>query len=149
MKQEYYIYLACGAILTLLFIVFREDLYNIFYYSTGFNDQLYNHGLYTTIPSIAVIVGWGTAAVYYYAINSVRFDRWWHWLVMLAVAAVLSPVLGLIANISAFNEAGLDYGSDIVLFEFGNMVLTALLFVVASFSMRWWSSNCRHTPFPQ
>ena len=30
-------------------------------------------------------------------------------------------------------------------FTFFNIVL----FVIASFAMRWWSSNCRHTPIPE
>jgi len=29
------------------------------------------------------------------------------------------------------------------------VLFAAVLYIIASYSMRWWSSNCRHTPLPQ
>ena len=92
-------------------------------------------------------MAWGGAAIYYYAINSVKFDRWYHWLATLGVVAVLTPVVDYFVTSSILE--GKDYGSAIVSFELHNILFAAIMFVIASFSMRWWSSNCRHTPIPQ
>jgi hypothetical protein len=92
-------------------------------------------------------MAWGCAAIYYYVINSVKFDRWFHWLAMLGVTAVLTPVVDYFVTSSILD--GKDYSTAIVAFEFHNILFAALLFIIASFSMRWWSSNCRHTPIPQ
>ncbi|MBR1883227.1 MAG: hypothetical protein IJ808_09525 [Muribaculaceae bacterium] len=143
------IFLIAGILVTIVFFLMREDAYNALYYSSGFNDQLWNLGLYETATLITIGMAWGAAAIYYYAINSVRFDRWWHWLAVLAVVALLTPIVSYLVISHAFSDAGLDYQLETFSFELGNVVWSALLFVVASFSMRWWSSNCRHTPIPQ
>lgn len=143
------VYLCIGIAVTVLFFVFREEVYNAFYYASGFNDQLWNLGLYDIIAIITIVMAWGGAAIYYYAINSVRWDRWWHWLVVLAVVTLLTPSICYGVNVHAFSEAGLEFQLEAASFEMGNLVITALMFIIASFSIRWWSTNCRHTPIPQ
>ena len=48
------VYLCIGIALTVLFFVFREEVYNMFYYASGFNDQLWNLGLYDIIAIITI-----------------------------------------------------------------------------------------------
>ena len=98
---------------------------------------------------ITAVIAWGGAVIYYYVINSVKFDRWYHWLITLAVVTVIAPVVCYAYNDYVFADNNLLYIGESVYFEFVNMLFTALLFVIASFSVRWWSSNCRHTPIPQ
>ena len=145
----HFIYLAVGIALTLLFFVLRETVFGAIYYHPGFSDALYNTGLYDTIALLTLAMAWGMAAIYYYAINSVYFDRWYHWLAMLAVTVVVTPLVCYFVSGSVLRADGLEYGQQSAAFELSNTVWTALLFVVASFSLRWWSSNCRHTPIPQ
>lgn len=149
MKQQHLIYLIAGIVVTVLFYVMRVPAYEMVYAVSGFSDQLYNLGLYDTIPLITIAVAWAAAGIYYYAINSVRFDRWYHWLVMLALVAVIAPIAGYAVNTHLFDENGLSYVAESLTFEMVNMMWAAVLFVVASFSVRWWSTNCRHTPIPQ
>ena len=68
---------------------------------------------------------------------------------MLGVVAVLTPVVCYIYNDTVFADNGLMYITESIMFELQTVLFAALLFIVASFSMRWWSSNCRHTPIPQ
>lgn len=143
------VYLCIGIALTVLFFVFNEDIYEAMYYSVAFNNGLHNYDVYTPITIITILMAWGGAAVYYYAINSVRWDRWWHWLVMLAVVVLLTPIICYIVNVRMFDENGISMAAEAASFEVFNLVVTAVLFVIASFSMRWWSTNCRHTPIPQ
>jgi hypothetical protein len=108
---------------------------------------MYNTGAYGTVAVITIAMAWGMAAIYYYVINSVKFDRWYHWLAMMGVTSVLTPVVCYI--VVAHLLEGFDYGTAEFTFQVYNILFTALTFVIASFSMRWWSSNCRHTPIPQ
>ena len=150
--MKHVIYLAAGVLLTVAFVVLNATggtIYEAMYYSQGFNDQLYKLGMYGAIALIVALVPWAVAALYYYVINSVRFDRWWHWLALLAVVTVVTPVLCHAYVSSAFAHAGVDYATQAAAFEWTNILIAPLMFVVASFSMRWWSSNCRHTPIPQ
>ena len=41
----------------------------------------------------------------------------------------------------------LSYLSESIQMVFVNVLMAAVWYVVASFSIRWWSSNCRHSPF--
>ena len=36
--------------------------------------------------------------VYYYIINHPRFNRWWHWLIMLGVVGVSNLLIGALSN---------------------------------------------------
>ena len=141
------IFLVIGAVVSVLFWIFRVELYEALYSVNGFSDQMYNTGAYGTVAAVTVAMSWGMAAIYYYVINSVKFDRWYHWLAMLGVTAVLTPVVCFIV-VSNLLE-GFDYGTAVFTFQIYNILFTALTFVIASFSIRWWSSNCRHTPIPQ
>ncbi len=111
----------------------------------GYTNLMYDY--FPVIALITIIVAWGGAAIYYYAINSVKFDRWYHWLATLGAVSLIAPIACFIYNKSVFSEY--TYSSELILFEIHTIVYAALLFIVASFSMRWWSSNCRHTPIPQ
>ena len=143
------IYLACGLVITLLFIIFNVNVYETAYYAQGFSDQFFNLGLYTPVSLITAGVAWMGAAIYYFVINSVRFDRWYHWLLTLAIVTLLAPIVCYALNDYVFAKNDLMYITESINFELVNLAITAILFFVASFSMRWWSSNCRHTPIPQ
>lgn len=140
-------FLVTGAIVSVLFWIFRVELYEALYTVNGFSDQMYNTGAYGTVAVITIAMAWGMAAIYYYVINSVKFDRWYHWLAMLGITSVLTPVVCYIVVSHLLD--GFDYGTAEFTFEVYNILFTAFTFVIASFSMRWWSSNCRHTPIPQ
>ncbi len=151
--MKHLVYLICGIALTVLFSILScTDGFNIWeqlYFNQGFNDKMFNLSMYPVIAAITILVAWGGAAIYYYAINSVKFDRWYHWLAVLGCVAVLAPVVCYIYNDTVFADNGLMYVGESIQFEFQTVLFAALLFIVASYSMRWWSSNCRHTPLPQ
>ncbi|MDO4511700.1 MAG: hypothetical protein Q4B68_07790 [Bacteroidales bacterium] len=143
------IYLISGIVATVLFCIFSTELYEGMFTAPGFSDAMYNHSIYPLVATITAAMAWVGAAIYYYAINSVRFARWWHWLCVLAIVTILAPIVCYLVNSSIFDEENLSYAAEMVSFQGVNLLFAAALFVVASFSMRWWSSNCRHTPFPQ
>jgi magnesium-transporting ATPase (P-type) len=146
--MKHAILLISGIVITVLFVVFCSQVYELFYYSSGsdFSNELYNSNMYRVIAIITALLTWGIAAVYYYIIDSIRFSRWWHWLVMLGVTSVLTVLITVFYQ--SRNLLG-DYAADIRSFAVACFVMAILMFIIASFSIRWWSKQCRHTPIPQ
>ncbi len=143
------ILLAAGLLLTLLFLIMSATVFEGMYYEREFSNEMYNLGLY--LPASILISGmaWGAAAVYYYLINSVNFSRWYHWLVMLIATAVLSTVCIHAYTASALADEGLSFSHQLTAFSGICAISNTVFFIIASFSLRWWSSNCRHTPIPE
>lgn len=141
--------LITGVVLTILFLLFSTQIYEILYYSQNFSNWMYNNSMYLVIAIVTVLVSWGIAFIYYYLINSVRFDRWYHWLLMLLASILLAPCVDIAYSNSSSSAIGTDFSSDILNFAIINILVTAIFFIIASFSIRWWSYNCNHTPIPQ
>lgn len=143
------ILLISGILITLLTILLSSHLYEMLYYDNEFSNEMYNEHLYIPVALVTAFVAWVLAGIYYYVINSVRFSRWYHWLIMLLAAIVLAPTINYMYPDSVFSSLGYDFSVQLFNFSMANLVVEAVLFVVASYSIRWWSSNCRHTPIPE
>lgn len=112
---------------------------------------------YNQFPSIFI----STVAIcllafllFYYVLNSPRFNRWWSWLIMLVIVGVSAFVWGyqvvnadivsqsiapsLIERIGSLNAS---------MFGLYNMILAIIIFLVFSIVFRHWSKNCKHCPW--
>lgn len=143
------IFLVTGLVITVLYIVFSMQIYELLYYETEFSQAMYDENMYLVVALITAIVAWAAAAIYYYGINSVSFARWYHWLAVLGVTAVLAPTVDFVYPDNVFAEYDYEYTVQLMHFSLLNIMVEAVLFIIASYSIRWWSSNCRHTPIPQ
>lgn len=141
------ILLITGAVLSLLFLVLNTQIFELFYYDSAFSYAM--ESFYFVVAVVTVLIAWGLAAVFYYIINSVRFSRWYNWLAMLGVACVAAPVTSFVICNNAFSAEGYNFSAQLFSFCVVDLAVEAVLFIIASFSMRWWSSNCRHTPIPE
>ncbi len=149
MDKKKGLYLVLGIVATVAFGVFSSHIYELMFYDNNYSNAMYNYGVYGIMAMITIAIAWGAAALFYYVVNSVKFDRWYHWLAVCAAITVVTPVVCYLVNNSMLESQGLDLGTQAVDFEIANFIWAPVLFTVASFSMRWWSSNCRHTPIPQ
>lgn len=143
------ILLFTGIILTILFMVFATDLFEMFYYEMQFSNEMYNNGLYFVASLSTAIIAWFCAAIFYYGINSVSFSRWYHWLVMLVIAGIIVTAINVPYLESVFSDNGIDFSKELAVFAVVNIIIECIIYTIASFSMRWWSTNCRHTPIPE
>lgn len=162
MRQEIKYTLLFGAILfSLLFVVFGGQIYPRLYLgpedSEGilnmFRDDLRSRGWTLHLSMLIVGLPWVMAGLFYYIINSVHFDRWWNWFIVLGISTLLTvwcAIKLLSGSMEAF-EPGLSdtYRSLTETLAGWVALFAALIFIIASYGLRWWSSNCRHTPFPQ
>ena len=145
---SYLVFLAVGVVLAVLFLLFPAQIYEgVRYFDGGYSNEMYNYGVYDTFALITLLITWAAALIYYYVINSVKFDRWPHWLIMLLVCVVVVPSACFAYNEYVFSDLGLSYLSESMQMMLVNGIAAAVWYVVASFVTRWWSSNCRHSPF--
>ena len=143
------ILLFTGIIVTILFMVFATDLFEMFYYEMQFSNEMYNNGLYFVASLSTAIIAWLCAAIFYYGINSVSFSRWYHWLGMLVIAGIIVTAINVPYLESVFSDNGIDFSKELAVFAAVNIIIECIIYTIASFSMRWWSTNCRHTPIPE
>ncbi len=148
MKSKF-ILLISGAVVSLLLLIFSAQVFELLYYEREFSNEMFNQGLYTIVALLIVATAWVMGGIYYYVVNSVSFSRWYHWLVVLGICAVLVPVVTYVWLDGQFATDGLDFASQQLTFALYAMLVEVVMFIIASFSMRWWSSNCRHTPIPE
>jgi len=96
-----------------------------------------------------VIIAAAMTGLFYYVINSVSFSRWYHWLLVAVISSVLASVAAWMYCNRVFIEDNIDFTTQLIIFSLVNALIESVLFTVLSFSCRWWSSNCRHTPIPE
>lgn len=101
------------------------------------------------------------AVCFYYVVNHPRLNNWWGWLIFLVVNAVVNLVVGwqwvlkdyyegmmVKENVSTGEMEDLPiYPDDIFLFGVANMIYAVIVFVIFSYIIKWWSTNCSRAPF--
>lgn len=135
-----------GVVLTVLFMIFPSLVFEMADSQSEFANEMYNENHYFVVAVISSVMAWGVAALFYYVINSVSFSRWYHWLLSLLTVSIVAPVVNYIYLDGALS---IDYSGKLFNFSIIDFVVTAVLFIIASFAIRWWSGNCRHTPIPE
>lgn len=144
--------LIIGALLSLLMIIFCNDIYPSLsgrFFDSEFDNAMYDNNFYLYVMLVNVLGAWIAAAVFYYVINSVSFSRWYHWLVVQFVISLVVAVLAYFLPEGTLYDEDYDFDTQLWHFALLNFAVEFVMYVVASFSVRWWSSNCRHTPIPE
>jgi hypothetical protein len=125
---------------------FLESLYPD---QAAFSESMYNHGLYSTMFGLAAIIALLVAVIFYYVVNSPRFNKRVHWFLMMALVAIINIIVVL------QYPADVIYTADNVNYDFNywliygavHTVWAILLFTIFSLAIKWWSRNCKTTPF--
>jgi len=147
--RKNFILLFLGIVISVLFLVFSAVVMESIYYEREFSNEMYNQSLYIVVAIIDVVVAWGLAGLFYYVVNSVLFSRWYHWLLIAIIASAAASVAAWMSCNRVFIEDNIDFSTQLTIFSLVNSLIEFVLFTIVSFSVRWWSSNCRHTPIPE
>jgi cytochrome bd-type quinol oxidase subunit 2 len=148
MKQKI-ILLSCGIVLTILFVIFSTQLYEQMYYEREFSNEMYNYHIYSVVAMLTAGIAWAVASIYYYIINSVSFSRWYHWMIMLVMTCIIVTFACYTYTTKVFSANDFDFKAQAFAFSLIDNVVATVIFIISSFSIRWWSQNCRHTPIPE
>ncbi len=132
-------------------------------YSAATNTYYNFHQVgYPMLGGISIALAVVTALVYYYAINRASMNRWYHWCIAGLVAGVVNFLVAFILTNDAFQagdiyaalcdgsdgQCGIAVGMDAcAMVGLSNFIIAFLIYFVASMLVKWWSTNCRRTPF--
>jgi len=154
--------------------MFFETMYRIFErlfganladYLAGYNCQsetFTGSNQFVPIGFLAVAIAGVSVLLYYYVINHPRFNRLGHWLIVLAVVGIVNLFIG--NNIVSSDLAAGNIGDCLLYidenkeftsinpincwgFGIANCFVSAIWFIVFSFAFKWWSRNCKYSPF--
>lgn len=129
---------------------FFSKIYEFFYYQSAddFSVNVFDFELYGILGILTIILSLVTMAIYYYAINSTKFNQWYHWLLILGVNALVNFSTVYFYTKSVFSEEGIDTNiSFFMLFGLVNVLFASIYFIASSFAFRRWSTNCSVSPF--
>ena len=106
-------------------------------------------------------ISFAMVLIYYYAINHPQLNHWWGWIIFLVINGIINFIVGwqwvlkdyydgkMITIDPATNlQMPLNIGeSEIIYFGVSNMFISVIVFIVFSFILKWWSTNCSRAPF--
>ena len=106
-------------------------------------------------------ISFATVLIYYYVINHPQLNHWWGWIIFLVINGIINFIVGwqwvlkdyydgkMITIDPATNlQMPLNIGeSEIIYFGVSNMFISVIAFIVFSFILKWWSTNCSRAPF--
>lgn len=140
-----------------------EDFFGIelanYLWGESSTEQLSNMfigiGLSMLLITLAVVVA------YYYVLDHPKFGNWWGWLIFLGSNAIINFIVGwqwvlkdyyagkMVAvskTTGKVEDLPID-PSDILAFGVTNMINSMLAFLLISYIIKWWSTNCSRAPF--
>jgi len=133
--------------------LFFANWYELLAYFTGFSDDLYNQNLYLTIGLCMVFIPIGVLTIYYYVVNSVRYSKWWHWLILVVILCAINFAISYnityneLSNFYQQQNKTLPYTTEFFSFSLINALWTFIVSFVWSMIIKWGSKNGRRTPF--
>ena len=147
-EKKDWLFFCIGIALSVLFVIFCTDVYELLYYDAAFANDMYNQNMYTVCAIMAVAVCWLVAIVYYWILEIwFTCDRWYHWLISIVVALLLAPAVTFYYSDSIFTEQSLDYLIEEQNFAIVSLAVTFVLYLIVCFSVKGLSLNNRNTPF--
>lgn len=122
-------------------------------YIEGFSDTMYENGLYIPIGFCMVLIPIVVLTLYYYAVNSRRFNKWWQWLLLVIIICAINFGIAFgvsyngIYDVYGTTEVGYPLVANCVGFAFINFLWSFVISFVWSMIIKWGSTQCRRTPF--
>jgi len=133
----------------------------------GYNCETlaYERNAFNTIGLITLAISFLIVMIYYYGINHPRFNRWWSWLIILGITGTINLFIGYYWTATDFHYgyigdclmyvrdadgviiSHLIHESDCWKFGVANFIVSIGFFTILSFIFKWWSTNCKRSPF--
>ena len=120
------------------------------------------HGnMFIGIGLLMLVVSFAMVLIYYYVLDHPRLGNWWGWLIFCGVNAAINFLVGWQRVLKDYYEGlmvkedpvtgkSVDLSisqSDIMAFGVVNMMDAIVAFIVISYIIKWWSTNCSRAPF--
>ena len=126
---------------------FLAPLFEFFFYSVPFSDDLFQEGLYSPLGISNLLISVVLVLSFYFIINRPHFSRWYHWLVILVINFFIAFTIGIILPQNKFVGLGINYDiTEYLQFGLINSVISTLFFTVWTYLLKWWTGAAKGTP---
>lgn len=131
---------------------FFANWYELTYFE-GFSDTMYENGLYIPIGFCMVLIPIAVLTLYYYVVNSRRFNKWWQWLLLVIIICVINFGIAFgisfngIYDVFGTSDVGYPLVACCLGFSFINFMWSFVISFVWSMIIKWGSTQCKRTPF--
>ena len=130
-------------------------------YLWGESTSLQDSNMFIGIGLTMLLTSLVVAVCYYYALDHPRLNNWWGWLIFLGANAIINFVVGwqwvlkdyyagkmVVESKTTGKMEDLPIDpSDILAFGVTNMIDAIIAFIIISYIIKWWSTNCSRAPF--
>lgn len=118
-------------------------------FQTPASTELFDNNLYGNIGLTSVLITLAVLGIYYYVVNSPRYNKGVHWFLLGLVTSFVIAIAGFIWVLEVFNYQGLDDKTigDYLGFILMVFVIAFVEFFIFSTIIKWGSTNGKHTPF--
>lgn len=125
-------------------------IYEIFYYQSAdnFSENMFEFSLYGITGIVTILMAAVIMAVFYFLVNSSRFNKWYHWLLFLGINFGLIFAFTYFYPKNVFYGEGEDTALDLfVLFALVNGLIGTVYYFVFSVIFKRFSVNASTSPF--
>ena len=111
-------------------------------------------GKYVAIGLVLIIITLLLVITYYYVYVNASRSRWYHWSYWLLGNFVIQFFIGFYLPYRDLSSGWICSNFNVtidntIFFGITNGILSAFLFVIFSFLLRWWSPDGKLTPIPR
>lgn len=110
--------------------------------------------LYVTVGLLLIIITAAVVGIYYFLLNSPRYNRWFHWMGFMAANFFIQLGIGFYLPYMDFDKGAVAPTVKNVVdnghlwgFGFANGLLSVVLFFLLSIVVKRFSRNCSTVPF--
>lgn len=129
---------------------FFAGIYEFLYYTSAsnFSSDMYTFELYGIIGLMTLVFSFAAMAIFYYVINSSRFNKVAHWIIFLLINFLLVFLFTYFYPKGIFEGEGMEVSTELfVLFALVNGLLASVYFFLFSMIFKRKSTNASTTPF--
>ncbi len=123
-------------------------IYEKFYYSASFSDELFRQEQYPALGITACLSGILFSWLFYKKIDRPYFAKWYHWLLMLGINFAINFLIGAYLPRAKFEALDLHFSSEYYSLGLANAEVTTSVYLLSMAFFRWFSTNARQTPIP-
>lgn len=130
-------------------------------YLWGISSPKQESVMFIGIGMTMLFISFLMVVLYYYVLNHPRLNNWWGWTIFLVVNSLVNFVVGwqwvlkdyyggfmVKIDQATGNEVDLPiFESDLLAFGVTNMIDSIIAFILFSYIIKWWSTNCSRAPF--
>ena len=112
-------------------------------------NEFYDFGIFGTLGWILLLFPLFAVSIFYYAMNSPKYNKVKHWLFMGLGISLLISIVSIFVSLNAFRYQGYELEEPLKVYLhlfLSVLVIAFIFFFLYSSLLKWWSRNVSKNP---